>query len=213
MLNTRRDERRKSARLKKALQAFCQINGLCFQACTHDISPRGMTLLTPPSLPRAPSYLVRCALPNGAGTVFHVEERHREIIRRRDLRLLRLGLILADESVDNLRFFQSLAAGIPEPRRPLPEPPPAPGRRAVARLGRQAVTGTFQAVTSHLLRLNLAQAPAHLDVFDLTCRDGHGTEHHLTVRERHRGRTDTDGLVLTCEVLGDLTTYRALVEA
>jgi len=102
-------ERRAQSRFRKGLTAYCDVNGSRFKARTYDINENGMTLVTIPELPVVPHFLVHCELESGVSTTFEVEVKQRREVSRGELRLLRLGLNILNESIDTVIFFRALA--------------------------------------------------------------------------------------------------------
>lgn len=214
MESNSRSERRRAGRFRKALRATCQINGISYEACTYDINQQGIALLAPPTLPNVSQFIVRCVLPNGTSSIFEVRECHRAHVTRRSHRFLRLGLILTNETTDNLAFFRILAATVPQSLHGDPA--------EILLRSRLPATAWVDNTTFSCETLNVALSGLQLKVpgnfpktgvFPLTCHDEKGGAHHLTVHEVSRhSHLQGDELYLGCEVLGNQEALRGLVE-
>ena len=106
--NLRGKDRRSRLRYKKAIDGWCEVGGIRFEARTYDISEEGMTLFTLPTLPAVKNYTVHCRLESGLECDFEVEEKTRRALRRKNLHFLRLGVKIVGENLDTVVFFREL---------------------------------------------------------------------------------------------------------
>ncbi|MDJ0837249.1 MAG: PilZ domain-containing protein [Acidobacteriota bacterium] len=193
-------EKRSCPRIKRAVRAVCEIDGIKYRARGYDFSEEGLTLLGMPIMPRAKNYAVICETDDGHKARFVVREVHRILLYRKKTRFLRLGLDIMSMDDRAQAFLHGLKPPRVKPEEEKRTSPPPPQYLSVSRdqkrlqfqLPAFARIGgrTYRCRTVDLCSWGLGVfAPddfPRVDIYDISFLDPAGKEIPLLVQEKNR---------------------------